>query len=293
MKQMHDFKEAQREAIPAPDFRERVTLKLLLQFLCDLCTWARAVPDTIAQDADDRYLLFDDVVFSEQDFWQTFGGYLIALRPRWQISVFGTQPATQETVALSLDRQKDGCYAVQQTVSGRYAGSIRSLCLQIVCADAEQAAALDRLCRCMDWKSGVIAAGWDLHAVFEREGIPWLRRNTCYCYGNITAEQTGQTWLDALSFPQKTELWRRYLETGLDYVEFAWLYDGISRRELNRRTEWELALYTALNRLQYTLRLSESEFELYDGRGERRYFSVDSEQNAQRAFLKLLFPVNA
>lgn len=70
------------------------------------------------------------------------------------------------------------------------------------------------------------------------------------------------------------------------------VYDGIFKQELNNRTEWELGLNAALNQLEYSLKISESEFELCDGIGERRYFSFNSEQNAQRVFLKLLFPVN-
>ena len=77
-----------------------------------------------------------------------------------------------------------------------------------------------------------------------------------------------------------------------DYEEFAWLYNRISAQELNDRIEWELAVYAALNQLEYALKISKSEFELYDGSGERRYFSFNSEQNAQRVFLKLLFPLN-
>ena len=189
-------------------------------------------------------------------------------------------------------KQKDAFYAVQKTVSGRCADSIISLCLRIQCAGKEEAALMNLLCQCMDWQSGVLVAGWDLRETFERERIPWIHQNTCYCYGNISEEQEQQTYLDDLSFPQKVNLWLQFLESGFDYAEFAWLYAGIAKGELNDRTEWELALYTALNQLEYTLRISESEFELYDGKGERRYFSFGSEQNAQRVFLKLLFPVN-
>lgn len=39
MKEMHYFKESQREAIPSPDFRDNVTLKHLLQFLYPLNNW--------------------------------------------------------------------------------------------------------------------------------------------------------------------------------------------------------------------------------------------------------------
>ena len=81
-------------------------------------------------------------------------------------------------------------------------------------------------------------------------------------------------------------------ENGIDYEEFAWIYDRIFAQELNDRIEWELAVYAALNQLEYALKISESEFELYDGSGEKRYFSFNSEQNAQRVLLKLLFPLN-
>lgn len=115
---------------------------------------------------------------------------------------------------------------------------------------------------------------------------------TCYCYGNLSEDQEQQDYLDVLSFPQKVGLWLQFLENRFDYEEFAWLYDRISAQELNDRIEWELAVYAALNQLEYALKISKSEFELYDGSGERRYFSFNSEQNAQRVFLKLLFPLN-
>ena len=82
-----------------------------------------------------------------------------------------------------------------------------------------------------------------------------------------------------LSFPQKVGLWLQFLENGIDYEEFAWLYDRISAQELHGRIEWELAVYAALNQLEYALKISKSVFELYDGGGERRYFSFNSEQN--------------
>ena len=295
MEEMHYFKESQREEIPVPDFKDNITRKLLLQFLCDLCTWAQATPVTsvgIKKDAHSLYILFRNFAFSEQDFWQTFGGYLIALRPKWKIGIFGTELSSQETVALLLDQQNGKFYAVQKTISGRYADSIRSLCLRIECTDAEDAAMVNLLCQHMDWQSGILVADWDLREAFKQEHIPWLHQSTCYCYGNLSEDQEQQDYLDVLSFPQKVGLWLQFLENRFDYEEFAWLYDRISAQELNDRIEWELAVYAALNQLEYALKISKSEFELYDGSGERRYFSFNSEQNAQRVFLKLLFPLN-
>ena len=295
MEEMHYFKESQREEIPVPDFKDNITRKLLLQFLCDLCTWAQATPVTsvgIKKDAHSLYILFRNFAFSEQDFWQTFGGYLIALRPKWKIGIFGTELSSQETAALLLDQQNGKFYAVQKTISGRYADSIRSLCLRIECANTEDAAMVNLLCQHMDWQSGILVADWDLREAFKQEHIPWLHQSTCYCYGNLSEDQEQQDYLDVLSFPQKVGLWLQFLENRFDYEEFAWLYNRISAQELNDRIEWELAVYAALNQLEYALKISKSEFELYDGSGERRYFSFNSEQNAQRVFLKLLFPLN-
>ena len=295
MEEMHYFKESQREEIPVPDFKDNITRKLLLQFLCDLCTWAQATPVTsvgIKKDVHSLYILFRNFAFSEQDFWQTFGGYLIALRPKWKIGIFGTELSSQETAALLLDQQNGKFYAVQKTISGRYADSIRSLCLRIECANTEDAAMVNLLCQHMDWQSGILVADWDLREAFKQEHIPWLHQSTCYCYGNLSEDQEQQDYLDVLSFPQKVGLWLQFLENGIDYEEFAWLYNRISAQELNDRIEWELAVYAALNQLEYALKISKSEFELYDGSGERRYFSFNSEQNAQRVFLKLLFPLN-
>lgn len=295
MEEMHCFKESQRVEIPSPNFKDDITLKHLLQFLCDLCTWAHTAPVTsagIKKDAHSIYFLFRDFAFSEQDFWQTFGGYMIVLHAKWEIVIFGAELFSQEAVELSLDQKKEAFYAVQKTVSGYYADSIHSLCLRIQCASKEEAALMGVLWHSMDWQSGVLVAEWDLRGIFEREHIPWVEQNTGYCYGNLSESQEQQHYLEALSFTQRVNLWLRFLENGVDYAEFEWLYRGILKQELNDRTEWELAVYAALNQLDYTLKISESEFELYDGKGERRYFSFNSEQNAQRVFLKLLFPLN-
>ncbi|HIT66377.1 MAG TPA: hypothetical protein IAB61_03935 [Candidatus Merdisoma merdipullorum] len=198
MEEMHCFKESQRVEIPSPDFKDNITLKILLQFLCDLCTWAHTALVTsvgIKKDAHSIYFLFRDFAFSEQDFWQTFGGYMVVLHSKWKIDIFGAELSSQETVELSLDQKKETFYAVQKTVSGCYADSIRSLCLRIQCASKEEAALMELLWQRMDRQSGVLVAEWDLREIFEREHIPWVQQNTCYCYGNISEDQEQQNYL--------------------------------------------------------------------------------------------------
>lgn len=98
--------------------------------------------------------------------------------------------------------------------------------------------------------------------------------------------------LECPGFYTKVELWLSFLKDALHYVEFEWLYQEILSDTLDNRTEWELALYTAMKQLGYTVQVAEHGFELYDGAGKRCYFNFDSREYAQRAFLKMLFPVN-
>ena len=90
---------------------------------------------------------------------------------------------------MLLDQQNGKFYAVQKTILGRYADSIRSLCLRIECTDAEDAAMVNLLCQHMDWQSGILVADWDLREAFKQEHIPWLHQSTCYCYGNLSEDQ--------------------------------------------------------------------------------------------------------
>lgn len=295
MKEMHPFREARREALPTPDFQGPVTMKLLLEFLYALREWLPAAPRLlpgVEPDGCALYALYADAAFPDGGFRQTFGGYLAVLGRRWQIDLFGSDLFTQETAALAVEQTEGNWYAVQRTVSGRYADSIGSLCLRVGCADAREAGALYALCRGLDWQSGVLAADWGLRGLLEAEQIPPLYPDSCYCYGDVSGAPSGEKCLEALDFARRKGLWLAFLDRGFDFAEFAWLYDGIARRALRSRTQWELALYAALRQLRYTLKISESEFALYDGNGARRYFGFNSDQNAQRALLKLLFPLN-
>ena len=202
MEEMHYFKESQREEVPVPDFKDNITRKLLLQFLCDLCTWAQATPVTsvgIKKDAHSLYILFRNFAFSEQDFWQTFGGVSdrsptkMENRHLWHRTFF----TGNGSIVAGPAKRKILCGS--KNISGCYADSIRSLCLRIECADTEDAAMVNLLCQHMDWQSGILVADWDLREAFEREYIPWLHQSTCYCYGNLSEDQEQQDYLDVLT----------------------------------------------------------------------------------------------
>lgn len=293
MKEMYDFKRSLRENVPFPDFKGSVTIKLFLEFLCALCDWSHVIPNIrsdIEKEGRSLYVLYRDIVFCDQDFWQMFSGFLAVLSRRWQIDVFGTELFTQEAVALTLEKENGKYYGVQKTVSGEYADSISSICMRIQCASGDELQKLSLLGNSADLRRGVVVGGWEMHRLLEEEDMICPYQNSYYCYGDISGTPSQENYLEALSFAQKRDLWAEYLKSGFDFTEFEWMYARIADRILDNRTEWELALYASLHCLDYSFTISGREFEMNDGQGRRCYFNFNSSQNAQKALLKLLFP---
>ena len=75
-------------------------------------------------------------------------------------------------------------------------------------------------------------------------------------------------------------------------VEFVWLAEEISEDTVSNRMEWELALREAMKQLKFRIINQENSFELFDDAGKRLYFGSDCRSAAERALMKILFPLN-
>lgn len=295
MMKLHFFNLAGRREIPVPDFEKKISAGLLLEFLYDLRDWMQDTPlveRSIQKEDDVLYILFRGAAFAEDDFWQTYGAVMAALSARWRVDVFGVSDPSQETVQLSLEEEKGRFLAVQRTLSGQTAENIQSLCLRIHCASSVEAQQLQALLAAADWKRGILVADWKYREFMEKEDLSPLWQDTCFCYGSLSGKASCRKCLNTLNFAQQTGLWTGFLKNGFDYPEFEWLYHEITSRTLENRIEWELSMYTVLQKLGYSLEVSERRYELYDGNGRRRFFNFDSSLYSERVFLKMLFPVN-
>ncbi|MFR8001691.1 MAG: hypothetical protein ACLU62_02090 [Hydrogeniiclostridium sp.] len=295
MMEMHSFLTAKQMDIPSPDYEENISFRDLFEFLYQISEWIQKIPLAYRHgdvEANTVYVWFDDIAFAEEDFWQMFGMYLVLLRTRWKIDIFGTEDSSRETVWLTLEEANHHIYGVQKTLSGRPVDTIQSLCLRIQCLSSEQSEILYVLAAATNWKSGAVALDWKYGSFLLEENLAMPAQNSCFCYGSVFEEMKPEDMLQVLTFQQKIILWTGFLKNGFDYAEFEWLYNTISKDAVSNRTEWELSLHTAMQNLKYTIQVSPNDFELYDGHGDRRYFSFNSTSYAERAFLKILFPIN-
>ena len=295
MMEMHSFLTAKQMDISSPDSEENISVRDLFEFLNQISEWIQTTPLAYRNEQSDNnlvYVWFDDVTFSEDDFWQVFGEYLVLLRIRWKIDIFGTAGKSQETVWLTLQEENSHIYAVQKTLSSHPADTIESLCLRIQCPSSEQSEILYALVVETDWKNGIVTSDWKYGSFLLEENLAMPTQNSCFCSGHICENINPEDTLQVLTFQQKIILWTGFLKDGFDYTEFEWLYNAISKDVVLNRMEWELSLHTAMQNLKYTIQVSPNDFELYDGHGHRRYFSFNSTSYAERAFLKILFPLN-
>lgn len=295
MMEMHSFLTAKQMDIPSPDCEENISVRDFFEFLYQISEWIQTSPWAYRHEGVETstvYVWFDDVAFAEDDFWQMFGEYLVLLRTRWKIDIFGTAGMSQETVWLTLQEENNHVYAVQKTLSGYPVDTIESLCLRIQCLSSEQSEILYALVAATNWKNGIVTLDWKYGSFLLEENLAMPTQNSCFCYGHICENIDPEDTLQVLTFQQKIILWTGFLKNGFDYTEFEWLYHTISKDVVPNRIEWELSLHTAMQNLKYTIQVSQNDFELYDGHGGRRYFSFNSTSYAERAFLKILFPLN-
>lgn len=294
MLKMHSFQKAKQMEISVPE-SGNVSLQDLFVFLYEIYEWMEQAPFLYYNRQTETrvvYALFSHVVFTEEDFWQMFGPALAVLHTRWPIHILGTEPSLQETVCFSIEEHDGRTCAVQKTVSGQPAETVQGICLRIPCPSSEQAAFVSAVFQAVHWKKGIAAVDWKYRSLLEKEQAICLEPNSRFCYSCLLENTDPCDCLQALNFTQKKILWSDFLKNGFDFTEFEWLYNELSRKTLADRMEWELSLHAAMLDAGYTVQLSAHAFELYDGQAQRRYFSFNSSRYAERAFLKILFPLN-
>ena len=294
MTEMHSFLQAKQLELPSPAGERTASVRGLFELLYQIGQWVETRPLACRRgeaEANALYVWFNDVVFAEDEFWQVFGEYLVLLRTRWSIDLFGTAGQSQETVWLTLQEEEGRVYAVEKTLSGHPADTVESLCLRIRCPSSEQSEMLYALVSSGNWSTGTTALDWKYGLFLLEETLAAPTHNSCFCYGSLWETMKGEDALQALDFQKKVSLWTGFLKFGFDYAEFEWLYDAISEGVVSNRMEWELSLHTAMENLKYSIQVSPHDFELYDGQGSRRYYSFNSTSYAERAFLKILFPL--
>ena len=266
----------------------------LLYLLWNVNDWLGGAVPTVqgALTGKTIYLIYRDVTFPVDDFWDSFGIEMAKLNDFWPISVFGTA-GNQETVRLQAYLQQERLYLSQENISGKSTEALTTLCFQIDCQDQDTAQNMLSLLYVMNWTTGIAAIDWKNAEFFKSQGLlldPGARSFFCYVGLNLNPDLSN--CLRSLHFSQKIALWNSFLKERMEPVEFEWLAELVEEKDLDDRMEWELALTEVMDQLGFQIISRQKVFELYNGDGERLYFGVDDRRIAGRVLLKILFPLN-
>ena len=265
----------------------------LFSLLLDVSDWLGAAPNICSSlQGKAMYAIYPSAVFPPEDFFDYFGQSIASIGKTWPVCGFGMAD-NQETVCLSAKENGDKIQLMQQNISGKSADVLTTLCLRIDVASREISERLSRLFLGINWRTGITALNWEEGPFLEEQGLALAAESRgMFCYGGLDPQAPERDCLFSLRFPQKTALWQAFLRDGFQPIEFEWLADEIEENTLLDRIEWELALEEVMDQMKFRLVSGEKTFSLFDGGGNKLYFGADCHSAAQRALVKLLFPLN-
>lgn len=251
------------------------------------------IQSSLHKNAVSVHILYRNVAFIPDDFWDLFGYSMGQINSIWPICAFSTAE-NQETIRLTASLAGNELLLLQQSISGKSASVLHDLCIQLDCADNQSAELLIRLLSATNWENNIIALDNWSDAGFLREQELFIKTDPpgYFCYGSINQDVTTRDMIFSLNFGQKIVLWKSFLRDGLCPAEFEWISDEIASDTLDNRLEWEMALWEALDQLDFKLVNKAKSFEVFNGEGQRVYFGSDGLRAAERAFMKMIFPLN-
>lgn len=227
-----------------------------------------------------------------QEFSEIFGPLVQKIHQAWPIQIFGLGGQT-ELVELSFPRDEAGTMIRQYSISGHYYEQLRDLYLRIRFPDEQAAECMSKLLDAAEKESDAAALEWKYADFLDQQKLAEIDRTLSFCYVSFEeVESRPSVYLSALTPQQKCQLWRLYLEKGLLPPEFEWLRDALTQGDVPDWLEWQLALYSVLEKLGIRFLCQNGQFELLDQQDKRLYFSVDHGDAAAQALMKVLFPLN-
>ena len=154
------------------------------------------------------------------DFLENFAPSMAVVSKTWPVCAFGTA-SNQETVRLSavISREHrtdtaegDFIELVQQSISGKEADDLQTLCLQVECPEHETAEKLAYLLGCVNWRTSIAVIPWSKMSVLSMQRLVDPNIRSFFCYIGADSCMAPDDFLRSLNFPQKVALWRAFFK---------------------------------------------------------------------------------
>lgn len=237
------------------------------------------------------WLVYPDIAWDNDRFLEEFGVETAAVSQECPVTVFGmSSQMDMGELEIVWDENSD-IVCRKRNSRGNDFFNMEGMGLKIQCPSQEAYEAYLELC-------GNIHGDYP-YAALSRKNMKYfsgcrelteIKTDTYYCYIPVN-EESDRFFLDVLSLEQKKELWLKFLRDGVSPMEFAYVTQAIVEEEEINVFEWELSLHMAMAAEGMRIEYGEEDFQIVDKKGRRRWFSFQSVLEAEKLFMKILFPV--
>lgn len=270
---------------PAPQaaLMERQPFHLALAFLYDVAAMFEEDPLVFCGAGDTRATaLFRGSRCVCGDFIEVYAPMMAAISHHWPVTVYGTIQGT-EIGSLRAEWCDGEIRWTMCSGSGKPFHTLGELCVQI---NMGEDTLLGEALKGLSCRQCVISLDRG-----RSEGLAKRINGAWFAYVDLLENVSNADRLYALSMEQKEALWELYLGEGFSPLEFEWLWEYYESGDADGMLEWELALQTALERLDIRVENDAKGFHIT---GEYGHFRLDyiTAPAAGKLFLKALFPVS-
>lgn len=267
------------EDLPAP-------MIAAIDFVYIISSTLRHNPMVYSSADNVLWIHYPNSCFICEEFFSSYGLYIALSKS----SVYGGADSFEggKLTARISDNGK-ALYCEKRNVSGTDFELIKDIALKIPLDNGKSVEEYKKLLCAVNYKSSCLVMERTSFTENVFDGQPQANPDTYFRYTFLS--NTTEIYLNSLTIELIKKLWLLYLVDRLNPLEFN---DAFSAMEKNQISifPWELALRLALEETGITVNYGNG-YSITDKNGRRITPSFDSNNFAERLFIKLIFPKNS
>ncbi|WP_411328685.1 hypothetical protein [Anaerofustis stercorihominis] len=273
-----------------PNFEESLLMVYIYMLGCELSMNPKVYK---IEKEHSLWVYYEKACYVVESFFDEFGISAGLISNKYPLSVYGIINDNESASLVSYyDLSDSKVVLMKKNVSGKDFNEMTDICVKIEINDLFLLDSFYELLNDLDYRKSYIAVDRAKFSEYMFNNMDEEDKNTFYKYIKLDDPYEHESFIDSLSIEQRKELWIFFLKDKLSPIDFDYAFERYKDDTMYSLFEWELALRLALSDMDISIKYDDNNFKVIDKNNKRLYFDYSSENNAEKLFLKILFPVN-
>lgn len=238
------------------------------------------------------WIYYEKSCYVVENFFNEFGISFGVISNKYPVSIYGTINDNESASLVSVYDIGEGKISLfKKNISGNDFDEMSDICVKIEISDVSLLNNFFKLISDLDYRKSFLAVERAKFKDLTFKGIDEEGEDTYFRYLKLNEPYDGEMFIDALTINQMKKLWQIFLEEKISALEFDYALGGYQQDSLYSLFEWELALRLVLSDMDISIKYDDNSFNVLDKNNKRLYFDYNSENSAEKLFLKILFPI--